>query len=71
MHRRLSVLTPLPGIEIAWHGLCDQRPMKKSMFILILVSLLGFALFSSGCATADGFGKDVEKLGEEIQEATS
>ncbi len=46
--------------------------MKKHSFkymILAVVSLAAFAL--AGCQTSKGFGKDVEKLGEEIQDAAN
>jgi len=43
--------------------------MKSRLFrpcLCLLATLLAFA--SSGCQTSKGFGKDVEKLGENIQE---
>jgi predicted small secreted protein len=39
----------------------------KFFFIFIFVSLV-MALAFSGCQTADGIGKDIENLGESIQD---
>lgn len=42
-----------------------KNSLKRS---LVLVLALGFmALLSTGCQTTEGFGRDVEDLGEEIQ----
>lgn len=43
--------------------------MKTSLKRLLLLYLaVGFmALFSTGCQTTKGFGRDVEDLGENIQ----
>ena len=38
--------------------------MKKMLFILSVMSLL-----LTGCNTIQGIGKDVEKLGEKVQDA--
>ena len=35
---------------------------------LLLLTAAFFALVSTGCQTSKGFGKDVEKLGDKIQE---
>jgi len=45
-------------------------PMNLSLKRLALVLLAGafFALLSTGCQTSKGFGKDVEKLGDKIQD---
>lgn len=43
----------------------------NSSFIRSLLALIAagvFALVSTGCQTSKGFGKDVEKLGDKIQE---
>ena len=37
--------------------------MKKIAFMLVVLALL------AGCNTIQGIGKDVEKLGEKVQEA--
>ena len=42
--------------------------MKRTVVLLFIASLL--AIVSSGCGTAHGFGKDVEKVGEKIQDGT-
>ncbi len=41
--------------------------MKKTTTLLAL-SLVSMALFLAGCATAKGFGEDLQKLGEKIEE---
>ena len=41
--------------------------MKKTI-LLILVAATGFL---AGCNTVHGFGKDVEKLGEKVQEKSA
>ncbi len=43
--------------------------LSKRIAILLLASTL-LALFSTGCNTARGFGKDVERTGEKIQDGT-
>jgi len=50
--------------------ICDGLRMNSSpkAFILLLVTL-ALALFTTtGCQTSKGFGKDVETLGEKIQD---
>lgn len=43
--------------------------MKFSLKPIVLLLLTATALlFASGCQTSKGFGKDVEKLGDKIQE---
>ncbi|WP_309019503.1 hypothetical protein [Pelagicoccus sp. SDUM812003] len=41
----------------------------KFKSITWFVSLAAAAVVLAGCNTADGIGKDVEQLGEELQEA--
>ncbi len=38
---------------------------------LVLLTAAFFALITTGCQTSKGFGKDVEKLGDNIQEKAS
>ncbi len=40
-------------------------------FALLLLSAVLFALATTGCQTSKGFGKDVEKLGDKIQEKSN
>ncbi|MBL9213722.1 MAG: entericidin A/B family lipoprotein [Opitutaceae bacterium] len=40
--------------------------MTRMIFVLLGVTLL--AGFTTACNTSKGFGKDVEKVGEKIQE---
>ena len=45
--------------------------MKKLTKVAMLVLLLAAGMVSfSGCRTAHGFGEDMEKAGEEIQDGT-
>jgi predicted small secreted protein len=46
--------------------------MKKPILLKRLVALLGITAFIAlcGCRTANGFGQDMEKAGESIQEGT-
>jgi predicted small secreted protein len=44
----------------------NSTPRLKLIVLLITGSLL--ALATVGCQTSKGFGKDVEKLGDKIQE---
>jgi predicted small secreted protein len=46
-----------------------MKTSTKRILALILSSAF-FALFSSGCGTVRGFGKDVEKTGEHIEDST-
>ena len=43
--------------------------LSKHVIILLFVTAL-LAIVGIGCETAHGFGKDVEKAGEKIQEDT-
>jgi len=38
---------------------------------LVLLTAAFFALITTGCQTSKGFGKDVEKLGDNIQKKAS
>lgn len=40
----------------------------RSSSLLLLLAAACFALVSLGCQTSKGFGKDVENLGDKIQE---
>jgi predicted small secreted protein len=40
-------------------------------FVLFLLTATTLALCSTGCQTSKGFGKDVEKLGDKIQDKAS
>ena len=42
--------------------------IKRIVFLLFAAAI--FAIANTGCNTAHGFGKDVEKAGEKIQEGT-
>lgn len=46
------------------------NPMKSNMkrLSLLLMSAVLFAFVGTGCNTTNGLGKDVEKLGDKIQE---
>ncbi len=39
-------------------------------FVLLLLATAFLAIVSIGCNTAHGFGKDMEKAGDKIQEGT-
>ena len=41
---------------------------QSVLFLLCLATLLG--VLGTGCNTAHGFGKDVQKAGEKIQDGT-
>jgi predicted small secreted protein len=41
-------------------------PLKR--FALCLLAVAFFSFLTTGCQTSKGFGKDVEKLGDKIQE---
>lgn len=43
--------------------------LTKRLVVLLCVTAL-LAIVSIGCNTAHGFGKDVEKAGDKIQEGT-
>lgn len=44
------------------------KSIKQPVLLLFALALL--TLVSTGCNTAHGFGKDVEKAGDKIQEGT-
>ena len=39
----------------------------KVLWILVTMLLLGMMLAMAGCNTVNGFGRDMERLGEKIQ----
>lgn len=45
-----------------------MKTSLKRTVILILATALG-VVFSSGCGTVRGFGRDVETVGENIEES--
>lgn len=45
-----------------------KTPMKRLVALTITAALL--VLSTTGCRTANGFGKDVERAGEKIQDGT-
>ncbi|MEO5712310.1 MAG: entericidin A/B family lipoprotein [Luteolibacter sp.] len=50
------------------------KASKKSsirLFAITGAAMLVMAGFSSSCSTAKGFGRDVEKTGDKIQDAAS
>ena len=42
--------------------------LKRAILLLFTTAFVAFV--GSGCNTANGFGKDVEKTGEKIQDGT-
>jgi predicted small secreted protein len=42
---------------------------RRALFVLLVAAL--FTLATAGCQTSKGFGQDVEKLGDKIQEKAS
>lgn len=47
------------------------RLMKKITRISLILMALGGASLFVGCNTTEGLGRDVERTGEEIQDAAS
>lgn len=45
-----------------------MKPFLRRFAVLVL-SLALVSLFTSGCQTTQGFGEDVENLGDNIQDA--
>jgi predicted small secreted protein len=43
--------------------------LKRLALLLLTLTVIAFA--TSGCQTSKGFGKDVEKLGDKIQDKAS
>jgi predicted small secreted protein len=43
---------------------------RTKLFVILMLGLLAFALAGlSGCGTMEGFGRDVQKGGEAIEDA--
>ena len=58
------------GSRFYYHAMrANQIPLAQRLVLLFLASTL-LALVSVGCNTAHGFGKDLEKAGEKVQEGT-
>jgi len=54
-----------------FHDYCpSMNPTLRRILGLLLIAGF-FSLFSTGCQTAKGFGKDVEKLGDKIEDKAS
>ena len=60
-HMNISNLTPQRQQKLL--------PFVRRMVVLLFVTAL-LAIVGTGCNTARGFGKDVEKTGEKIQDGT-
>jgi predicted small secreted protein len=43
---------------------------KIKRVVLLLLAAVSLTLIGTGCNTAHGFGKDVERTGEKIQDGT-
>ena len=53
-----------------WNNLnTDMTTLSKRIIVLLFVTAL-LAIVGIGCNTAHGFGKDMEKAGEKIQDGT-
>jgi predicted small secreted protein len=44
---------------------------SRKNFVQLLIALALLGLATTGCQTSKGFGKDVEKLGDKIQEKSN
>jgi predicted small secreted protein len=44
---------------------------SRKNFVQLLIALALLSLATTGCQTSKGFGKDVEKLGDKIQEKSN
>lgn len=53
---------------VAADGYIAGMNSSLKRYALLLLSVVFLTLASTGCQTSKGFGKDVEKLGENIQE---
>jgi predicted small secreted protein len=48
-----------------------MNPSTHRLACLVITAAFLISLASTGCQTSKGFGKDVEKLGDKIQEKAS
>jgi predicted small secreted protein len=65
----LTVMTTLE-IKGDWNNPnTDMTTLSKRIIVLLFVTAL-LAIVGIGCNTAHGFGKDMEKAGEKIQDGT-
>jgi predicted small secreted protein len=55
--------------RIALYNRSMNLKMNRVAFLLVGAVLLG--LFAAGCNTTKGFGRDVEKLGDKIEQKAS
>lgn len=46
----------------------NSLPMKWLQLVLLLSALGSSAIALTGCNTSEGFGEDVESVGEDIQD---
>lgn len=51
-----------------WGDYDDRMKSTPKQFALFLLTAAWLVLAATGCQTSKGFGKDVEKLGEKIQD---
>jgi predicted small secreted protein len=68
--REFGVICGSGSVEVARFD--PNNKLRSCMKKFVYTLLLGTALlaFASGCRTAHGFGEDMEKAGDKIQEGT-
>lgn len=62
------MISPSPSHPIR-HETSPMKALSKR-FVLLLLFATALVVSATGCNTAHGFGKDMEKAGEKIQEGT-
>jgi predicted small secreted protein len=61
-----SLVHPIAAGGTGPYAALMNIPLKR--FALCLLAVAFFSFLTAGCQTSKGFGKDVEKLGDKIQE---
>lgn len=64
-----TVLSGRPNALVRRIGVGNAANIMKKKLLPVIFLSLAWALFGSGCNTTKGFGKDVEKAGDKIQDA--
>lgn len=63
-------IDPMVGVRAMAYAGRMNLPSRFTLLAFLLTASL-VALATTGCQTSKGFGKDVEKLGDKIQEKSS
>lgn len=59
---------PMVDVARGWYAPEMNSSFQRLSLLCLILTIALVGLATSGCQTSKGFGKDVEKLGDKIQE---